>query len=74
MATRREGKIVSVVAVGDVHIQREDPTSAFVGEVRGVLNKADIAFCNLEGPISDKGDSTGKLVPCSEPQNSFNRS
>jgi poly-gamma-glutamate synthesis protein (capsule biosynthesis protein) len=68
MATRREGKIVSVVAVGDVHIQREDPTSAFVGEVRGVLNKADIAFCNLEGPISDKGDPTGKLVPCSEPR------
>ena len=47
----------SIVLVGDVHIERPDAESIF--EHAGpFLREADIAFCNLEGPITDVGEET----------------
>lgn len=41
-------------AVGDVAPDREDPGSIFE-QVAGLLNKGDIAFCQLEAVLSDRG-------------------
>jgi poly-gamma-glutamate synthesis protein (capsule biosynthesis protein) len=53
---------VSFVGVGDVVIDRPEPSSAF-RHCADLFRRADVAFCNLEGPCSDLGTSTiGKLV------------
>lgn len=46
-------EVVSLVAVGDICIQRENPEDTFA-KVSTVFNQADALFCNLEGPLSDK--------------------
>jgi len=50
---------IKLYAVGDVVVDREDPESLFA-LVKPVFDEADIRFCQLEGPISDK---KGRLVP-----------
>ena len=46
---------VSLALVGDMFIQRQDPDSIFA-HAASRLNEADIAFGNLEGPITDVGE------------------
>src|SRR3972149_12264015 len=53
--------MVTIVAVGDVRVYREDPDSAFV-YVRDIIEGADIAFCQSESAYSDKG-SMGSSGP-----------
>ena len=43
------------MAVGDIFLDRGDPASAFAA-TRDLLNDADIAFANVEAPISDRGE------------------
>jgi poly-gamma-glutamate capsule biosynthesis protein CapA/YwtB (metallophosphatase superfamily) len=45
---------VWVYAVGDIGPSREDPASLFV-HVRAELQRADLAFCQLELPITNRG-------------------
>ncbi|MDQ4074616.1 MAG: CapA family protein [Chloroflexota bacterium] len=53
---------ISFVAVGDLYIHRPDPTTAF-HHFASVIERADIAFGNLEGPCSDLGEPTiGKYI------------
>jgi len=47
-------KDLVMMAVGDVHVSRPDPGSAFVN-VASVLEQGDINMGNLEGPICDQG-------------------
>ncbi|MBI2986951.1 MAG: CapA family protein [Deltaproteobacteria bacterium] len=53
--------MVTIVAVGDVRVYREDPDSTFV-HVRNIIQGADIAFCQSESAYSDKG-SMGSSGP-----------
>jgi poly-gamma-glutamate synthesis protein (capsule biosynthesis protein) len=53
--------MVSVVAVGDVRVYRDEPESTFV-HVRDIIKGADIAFCQSESAYSDKG-SMGSSGP-----------
>lgn len=46
--------IVTILGVGDVSIDREEPESIF-SHTREVLSSADIAFAQLEQIVSDKG-------------------
>jgi len=48
------GGTVTLAMVGDISIQREDPASIFTLGAEP-LQKADIAFGNLEGPITNVG-------------------
>ncbi|MEM2273718.1 MAG: CapA family protein [Candidatus Bathyarchaeia archaeon] len=45
--------MVTLVAVGDLYCSREDPIVA-VEKVLPDIKAADIAFCNLEGPITNR--------------------
>lgn len=45
---------ISVVAVGDVCVDREDPDSIF-SAATSVIRSSDIAFCQLETVYSEKG-------------------
>jgi poly-gamma-glutamate synthesis protein (capsule biosynthesis protein) len=45
---------VTVLAVGDVVVKREDPESLFA-HVKDVIKSADIAFCQLETNYSKRG-------------------
>jgi hypothetical protein len=54
---------ISLVAVGDVHLDRPEPLSAF-GHYGAQIGAANIAFCNVEGPCSDLGaPQVGKPIP-----------
>ena len=46
---------ILMYAVGDIAPSRPDPDSLFNG-VRNTLSKADIAFCQLEICITDRGE------------------
>jgi poly-gamma-glutamate capsule biosynthesis protein CapA/YwtB (metallophosphatase superfamily) len=52
MANKKE---ILVYAVGDIAPSRADPDSLFV-DVRDALNGADLAFCQLEICITDRGE------------------
>lgn len=45
--------MVTFVAVGDLYCSRDEPMTA-VEKALPVIKAADIAFCNLEGPITNK--------------------
>src|SRR5512137_2986391 len=49
-----DGKDVTLYFVGDVGPRRKDPDSIFQ-YVRPVLSQADIAFCQLEPNLSQRG-------------------
>ncbi len=46
---------VSMVLVGDVMVNRDD-ASSMLRHVAGPMKEADIVYCNLEGPVCDRGD------------------
>ncbi|MBI2868074.1 MAG: CapA family protein [Chloroflexi bacterium] len=46
--------VMNLVAVGDVHPNREDPKTLF-GLVADVLKQGDVTLCQLECTLSDKG-------------------
>ncbi len=46
--------VVTIMAVGDLYISREDPPSIFDG-VRAILGQADVLLGNQEGPVTDRG-------------------
>jgi poly-gamma-glutamate capsule biosynthesis protein CapA/YwtB (metallophosphatase superfamily) len=52
MVTKKKD-IVILNAVGDVVVNREDPKSMWA-LVAPIIRQSDIAFCQLEAPISDK--------------------
>ena len=57
---------ITMLAVGDVWINRKDPEGAFT-DVAPVLRAADIAFCNGEAVYTRRGINTYSLVenqPC----------
>jgi len=66
-----EKKTISVVLVGDIMLDRgvEYMIEKYGGgdfkfpfsKIADYLNKADIVFGNLEGPISDKGEKVGSI-------------
>src|SRR6476660_2914165 len=43
-----------MVLSGDLHVQREDPTSIF-SYTAGYLREADLFFGNLEAAVTDRG-------------------
>lgn len=47
-------KLITILAVGDVCVNREDPDSIFA-YVASTIKSADIAFCQLETPYSERG-------------------
>ncbi len=49
-----DGGYLSVYAVGDVCVNREDPESIFA-LTSSTLNQADIVFCQLETTLSERG-------------------
>ncbi|MEE9202999.1 MAG: CapA family protein, partial [Dehalococcoidia bacterium] len=51
MAQKRE---LTLLAVGDVFINRPSPPSIFEG-VRSLLGGADLLLANQEGPVTDRG-------------------
>ncbi|MBI2986468.1 MAG: CapA family protein [Deltaproteobacteria bacterium] len=53
--------MLTIAAVGDVRIYREEPETTFV-HVRDIIQRADIAFCQSESSYSDKG-SMGSSGP-----------
>ena len=53
--------MLSVVAVGDVRVYRDEPENTFV-HVHDIIKGADIAFCQSESAYSDKG-SMGSSGP-----------
>jgi poly-gamma-glutamate synthesis protein (capsule biosynthesis protein) len=53
--------MLSIVAVGDVRVYREEPETTFV-HVKDIIHGADIAFCQSESAYSDKG-SMGSSGP-----------
>ena len=53
--------MLTILAVGDVRVYREDPDSAFE-YVRDTIQRADVAFCQSESAYSDKG-SMGSSGP-----------
>jgi hypothetical protein len=59
---------ITLVGVGDVIIDRDDPASIF-WNVSNVLNSADIAYANCEQPLSDKGTPNPKQAVYSSPKN-----
>jgi hypothetical protein len=52
---------LTVVAVGDVIVNRDEPESIFK-YTRDIIQKADISVCQLETSYSDKG-SMGSSGP-----------
>ncbi len=55
MARKREAqKLVTIGAVGDVAISRENPAEAFA-RVMEELRSSDFTCCNFEVPLSDRG-------------------
>jgi len=55
---------ILLYAVGDIAPDREDPGSIFQ-HVGGILNKADIAFCQLEAILSERGTPLPQArLPC----------
>jgi poly-gamma-glutamate synthesis protein (capsule biosynthesis protein) len=67
---QKENKIVSVILVGDIMLDRgveyavkkygKDFSFPFL-KIADYLKEADIVFGNLEGPISDKGIKSGSI-------------
>ncbi|MCZ7570346.1 MAG: CapA family protein [Ardenticatenaceae bacterium] len=54
--------VLSCVAAGDVYLKRDEPVQAF-RHFAGPIRETDVAFCNLEGPCSDRGEPTiGKYI------------
>jgi hypothetical protein len=51
---KKEQELVSLYAVGDVCVDRDDPESAFAFSSPR-LNEADISFCQLETMYSERG-------------------
>jgi len=49
-----DDKTITVLAVGDVSVNREDPDSIFA-HVSPVIQSADVAFCQLETTYSKRG-------------------
>ena len=47
-------KPIQLIAVGDVHPNRQRPESLFA-RVVDILGKADITYCQLEATMSDEG-------------------
>ncbi|MEM2320881.1 MAG: CapA family protein [Candidatus Bathyarchaeia archaeon] len=45
--------MITFVAVGDLYCSRDEPMTA-VEKILPVIKAADIAFCNLEGPITNR--------------------
>lgn len=54
------GDIMLSRAVGDVIKKTNDPTFPFL-KIKEYLDKADLRFANLEGPISDQGANQGSI-------------
>jgi poly-gamma-glutamate capsule biosynthesis protein CapA/YwtB (metallophosphatase superfamily) len=52
--TMVDDKIITVLAAGDVSVNRENPDSIFA-YVSPVIQSADIAFCQLETTYSERG-------------------
>ena len=46
---------LTMLFVGDVYVRRADPPSIFA-HVAPLLREADVAFGNLEAPITDRGE------------------
>ena len=60
----READDIVLYAVGDVIPDREDPGSIFE-HVTDVLRKGDIAFCQLDGVLSERGTPLPQArLPC----------
>lgn len=45
---------IRVDLMGDVHVRRDEPASAF-SKVRGVISEADLRLCQLETAMTEKG-------------------
>ncbi len=55
---------IVLYAVGDIALDREDPASIFQ-HVAGVLNAGDLAFCQLEAVLSERGTPLPQArLPC----------
>jgi poly-gamma-glutamate capsule biosynthesis protein CapA/YwtB (metallophosphatase superfamily) len=54
MANNKNNKTITVLAAGDVCVNRDDPDSIFA-YVAPVIKSADIAFCQLETTYSERG-------------------
>ena len=52
----------TIAIVGDIFPQQPLPQSAALAEVRAALDAADIAFGNLETPVSERGAPTEKWI------------
>ncbi len=50
----QNGRSISLVAVGDIYIKRDDPAS-IMAKVKPYIRKVDIALANQESSISDRG-------------------
>jgi len=60
-------RCLTLLAVGDVAIDHEDPESTFY-HVAEVLRSADICYANCEQPLSDKGTPNPKQAIYSNPE------
>jgi len=59
-----DNKVITVLAVGDVLVNRDDPDSIFA-YVTSTIKSADIAFCQLETNYSERGLVLPQArVPC----------
>ena len=54
MLVKRDNKNIVLYAVGDIGPDRKDPGSIFKN-IAGVINKGDVAFCQLEVNLSRRG-------------------
>lgn len=52
----------TIAMVGDIFPQEALPQSAKLAEARGLLRSADVAFGNLETPVSTRGTPTEKWI------------
>lgn len=70
-AARTQNDSIRVIAVGDIMLDRGvkfivgkagdgDPYFPFA-HIRNIISSADIAFGNLEGPVSDMGNNVGSI-------------
>ena len=52
----------TIAMVGDIFLQEALPQSAELAAVRSLLRSADIAFGNLEAPVSERGTPVDKWI------------
>ncbi len=52
----------AIALVGDIFIQETLPQTPELAGIRGCLGEADIAFGNLEAPVSERGEPTDKWI------------